>query len=955
MATIKNTYTGNGTTVVYSLTFPYLRQEHVKVTVNGTLTTAYTFVNSNTIQFNTAPANGAAIVIYRETESDELDNRFFANSSIRAGSLNNNFTQALYVAQETQDTAAVATSRADSAIASAAAAVSTANSANITALGAVISANSAINTANNAVLTANSAVNTANAASSAAGNAVSTANGAVSTANSALSTANAASSAASSAVSTANAAQSAANTASSNATAAVSTANTANSNASAALSAANSATSTANTALSTANAAVSTANTANATANNANATAASAVALANAAQAAVAAVAIGTPVVNVAALVAISPAPANGDLFEVINSTGIQSSSAVTGVPGGFTGSNALSVTVSYNTSTSKYAYVSYRTLDPEARYATKATETTASTALSNANNALTQLLSAVFTTDPRLSDQRVPTDGSVTNAKVATNAAIALSKLATITAGSVILGNASGVPTATTLSGDVTVSSTGVTSIGSGVIVDADINGSAGIAYSKLASMLSGRILLGNSSNVPTPTIVSGDVLISDTGVTSIATAAIVDADVNASAAIAGTKISPNFGSQNVQTTGQFIGALNGNANTATTLLTARTINGVPFNGSANITLTANTPTNLIPGAFILGSSFNGGTERTWSVNASTNATANTVAARDGNGFCGFGVIELTGTNDTPLLIQNTSAPANTRRVWSGVSSLGSWVHRSFNDAGVLISTDYEITRGTSGATAHVWRCLDVERARVQDNGLFVSTTTASPGAGNTATGFHVRSDGRTCFSTDGSNAHVVNRNVGSRADQPLQQININGSSVLSIRDYGAGAGVGLVAQSTNNLNIEGAQVRSDTVRGQTTSSSANIFIDAGTGQFLRSTSSLKYKRDVEDIDTSYSFNILEQSRPVWFRSSIDTDHPDWGHWGLIAEEVAEYDPRLVHYGQLEDGTLEPEGVQYDRIIPHLLVILKQQQSDILELQAKVEQLQQAQSQPES
>lgn len=36
------------------------------------------------------------------------------------------------------------------------------------------------------------------------------------------------------------------------------------------------------------------------------------------------------------------------------------------------------------------------------------------------------------------------------------------------------------------------------------------------------------------------------------------------------------------------------FVGALSGNATTATTLQTARTINGTSFNGSANIT-TAN------------------------------------------------------------------------------------------------------------------------------------------------------------------------------------------------------------------------------------------------------------------------------------------------------------------------------------------------------------------------
>ena len=45
----------------------------------------------------------------------------------------------------------------------------------------------------------------------------------------------------------------------------------------------------------------------------------------------------------------------------------------------------------------------------------------------------------------------------------------------------------------------------------------------------------------------------------IEDNAVTTgkIADGAIVNADINASAAIAGTKVSPNFGSQNVVTTG--------------------------------------------------------------------------------------------------------------------------------------------------------------------------------------------------------------------------------------------------------------------------------------------------------------------------------------------------------------------------------------------------------------
>jgi hypothetical protein len=95
---------------------------------------------------------------------------------------------------------------------------------------------------------------------------------------------------------------------------------------------------------------------------------------------------------------------------------------------------------------------------------------------------------------------------------------------LSTVTAGRVLLGNATGVVTATEITGDVTIDSSGVTAIGSGVIIDADINNSAAIALSKLASGTSGQVIVANSTGVPTYVSLSGDITVSNTGVVSIA-----------------------------------------------------------------------------------------------------------------------------------------------------------------------------------------------------------------------------------------------------------------------------------------------------------------------------------------------------------------------------------------------------------------------------------------------
>ena len=150
--------------------------------------------------------------------------------------------------------------------------------------------------------------------------------------------------------------------------------------------------------------------------------------------------------------------------------------------------------------------------------------------------------------TEGKLADGAVTStkilDGTILNIDINASAAIALTKLATGTVASVIVHNASGVPTATALSGDVTVNSSGVTAIGSGVVVNADVNASAAIDYSKLASLTAGSVILGNSSNVATVTALSGDITVNSSGVTAIGSGIIVNDDINASAGIALSKL---------------------------------------------------------------------------------------------------------------------------------------------------------------------------------------------------------------------------------------------------------------------------------------------------------------------------------------------------------------------------------------------------------------------------
>ena len=131
------------------------------------------------------------------------------------------------------------------------------------------------------------------------------------------------------------------------------------------------------------------------------------------------------------------------------------------------------------------------------------------------------------------------------------------------------------------------------------------------------------------------------------------------------------------------------------------------------------------------------------------------------------------------------------------------------------------------------------------------------------------------------------------------------------------------------------------------------TTGTSPNCVV-GNTGIFQRSTSSAKYKTQIEDIDFTYSEALLA-CRPVWYRSTCQVDCPDHSYWGFIAEEVAQIDPRLVHWktvsvsyndeGQKVETPCEPdpEGVAYDRFVPHLLNLIKSQKEQIEAMEARL------------
>ena len=93
-------YTADGNTTKYSIDFEYLKESDVKVSLDGAETTAFTLANATTVNLNSIPNAGVTVRVFRTTDNEELESRFFAGSAIRAADLNKNFEQTLFSVQE---------------------------------------------------------------------------------------------------------------------------------------------------------------------------------------------------------------------------------------------------------------------------------------------------------------------------------------------------------------------------------------------------------------------------------------------------------------------------------------------------------------------------------------------------------------------------------------------------------------------------------------------------------------------------------------------------------------------------------------------------------------------------------------------------------------------------------------------------------------------------------------
>jgi len=211
----------------------------------------------------------------------------------------------------------------------------------------------------------------------------------------------------------------------------------------------------------------------------------------------------------------------------------------------------------------------------------------------------------------------------------------------------------------------------------------------------------------------------------------------------------------------------GTITAALAGNASTATTLATSRTINGVSFNGSTDITVTANTPSALTRGSYLTGNNFDGSATSTWAVDATDANVASKVVARDASG--NFNAGSIRAANGT------VAAPSFS---WSAGSNAGFYLPAT-DQVGVVtagieqmrVIANGNVGVGTTNPTTKLHVIGTVKATSFVGDGSLLTGITSTGGGSGTSQ-----------WSQNGSNIYIIGSNVGIGTTNPQKPLDIVG-----------------------------------------------------------------------------------------------------------------------------------------------------------------------------
>ncbi len=387
----------------------------------------------------------------------------------------------------------------------------------------------------------------------------------------------------------------------------------------------------------------------------------------------------------------------------------------------------------------------------------------------------------------------------------------------------------------------------------------------------------------------------------------------------------------------------------ITGNAATATKLQNTRTINGIAFDGSANITL----PSSGIPytgatqavdlGTFDLkvngltiGSGKNG---LDVNVALGKNALSNTITGFQGNYITAVGFEAL--KNDTwgyfntgigsSALFSNTTGLANTS---VGANSLYSNTTANFNTAvgssALRLNTTGE-SNTANGSSALEFSTTGSFNTAIGTNGLKSNVT----GWNNSSVG-----SGALSFSNTNNNTAMGTNSLKNTTGYSNTALGAFAGEINTTGNENTAIGV-TATFAANNLSNATAIGFGATAAASNSVRLGNTAVTVIGGQVAwTAASDIRIKKNI--VNSKYGLSTVLQLRPVEYNLISN----DLRQVGFIAQEVQKLVPEVVtgKEGDLAKG--EILGITYSNLVPVLTKAIQDQQKQIETLQNELEAL---------
>lgn len=341
-----------------------------------------------------------------------------------------------------------------------------------------------------------------------------------------------------------------------------------------------------------------------------------------------------------------------------------------------------------------------------------------------------------------------------------------------------------------------------------------------------------------------------------------------------------------------------------------------------------------------------------------TFTLSSSTGASANSICRRDADGDTTFRNVNATDVLASDDVIADGAIVGKGGSYFYNTSMVNNPLTLTTYYESAALQTDVSATFATGINVATASNNVNgaaIEFYKTRKDGT-LSGSRVSAAARDAVMGLHASAD-------DGTNDQLIASIYASVTGTEALSSSTNKAGFFQFV-YKADDSFGSTVPYREWVTIGESLSSNDSV-GPTTiripfaassAQSNNCSFDAF-GRLVKQSSTRAIKTNIEDLDRTYAYNILNNLRPVWYRSTSTADNPEWSWYGMIAEEVAEVDARMAIWGYADDqmeivdgssrlkpgAQLSPQGVSYDKLAVILWKVVQDQQTAITDLETKV------------